>query len=130
MGFKNRTRYDFAERKTSASRIIYRTQIVPGFSEESLLSDLVYSISATIKHIERKKDPVSIPIVYLSVSEVAKLLGVSASNVSAYRLPAPDALIGKTRGWKEETIRRWMSSRPGSGRWGRNDPRLSRLDAK
>lgn len=62
-------------------------------------------------------------IVYMSVNDVAELLGITQSSVSAYKLPMPDALIGKTRGWKPETIQAWNAARPGSGKWGKNDPR-------
>lgn len=41
--------------------------------------------------------------------------GISTAAVSAYKLPQPDALIGRTRGWLPETIDRWNASRPGRG---------------
>ena len=34
---------------------------------------------------------------YLSVTDVAKRLGISTAAVSAYKLPQPDATIGRTR---------------------------------
>ena len=37
-------------------------------------------------------------IKYLSVTDVSKRLGISTAAVSAYKLPQPDALIGRTRG--------------------------------
>ena len=37
-------------------------------------------------------------IKYLSVTDVAKRLGISTAAVSAYKLPQPDALIGRTPG--------------------------------
>ena len=43
-------------------------------------------------------------IEYLSVTDVSKRLGISTAAVSAYKLPQPDALIGRTRGWLPETI--------------------------
>ena len=43
-------------------------------------------------------------IKYLSVTDVSKRLGISTAAVSAYKLPQPDALIGRTRGWLPETI--------------------------
>lgn len=52
---------------------------------------------------------------YLSVTEVAQLLGISTAAVSAYRLPEPDATIGRTRGWKRQTIETWNAARPGRG---------------
>lgn len=56
---------------------------------------------------------------YLSVTEVAQLLGISTAAVSAYRLPEPDATIGRTRGWKRQTIETWNAARPGRGVGGR-----------
>ena len=34
---------------------------------------------------------------YLGVTDVAKRLGISTAAVSAYKLPEPDATIGRTR---------------------------------
>jgi hypothetical protein len=63
------------------------------------------------------------PVVYMSVSEVAARIGVSPGNIAAYRMPEPDALIGKTRGWTVETIEAWIAARPGSGDWKTRNPR-------
>ena len=52
---------------------------------------------------------------YLSVTDVAKRLGISTAAVSAYKLPQPDATIGRTRGWLPETIDQWHAHRPGRG---------------
>ena len=52
---------------------------------------------------------------YLGVTDVAKRLGISTAAVSAYKLPEPDATIGRTRGWLPDTIDRWNASRPGRG---------------
>ena len=49
---------------------------------------------------------------YLSVTEVAQLLGISTSAASVYRLPEPDATIGRTRGWKRQTVETWNAARP------------------
>ena len=54
-------------------------------------------------------------IKYLSVTDVSKRLGISTAAVSAYKLPQPDALIGRTRGWLPETIDGWNAKRPGRG---------------
>lgn len=54
-------------------------------------------------------------IKYLSVTDVAKRLDISTAAASAYKLPQPDALIGRTRGWLPETIDRWNKARPGRG---------------
>lgn len=52
---------------------------------------------------------------YLGVTEVAQRLGIVKSAVSAYKLPEPDVMIGRTRGWLPETIDEWNASRPGRG---------------
>ena len=41
-------------------------------------------------------------IEYMSVTDVAKRLGISTAAASAYKLPQPDATIGRTRGWLPE----------------------------
>ena len=56
---------------------------------------------------------------YLSVTEVAQLLGISTAAASAYRLPEPDATIGRTQGWKRQTVETWNAARPGRGVGGR-----------
>ena len=43
-------------------------------------------------------------IEYLSVTDVSKRLGISTAAVSAYKLPQPDALIGRPRGWPPQTL--------------------------
>lgn len=55
------------------------------------------------------------PIEYLSFTEVAGRLGVKTGALATYKLPEPDAMIGRTRGWLPETIDRWNASRPGRG---------------
>lgn len=55
---------------------------------------------------------------YLSSTQVAELIGVQRGALSRYRLPEPDATIGKVRGWRRETITEWQARRPGrGGRW-------------
>ena len=56
-------------------------------------------------------------ICYLSSSEVAARIGVTPGALKHYKLPEPDALIGRTRGWLPETIDAWNASRPGRGNW-------------
>lgn len=55
------------------------------------------------------------PVTYLGVTDVARRLGISTAAVSAYKLPEPDAMIGRTRGWLPETIDQWNANRPGRG---------------
>ena len=56
---------------------------------------------------------------YLSLSEVADLIGVSVGTAKGYlhqgRLPEPDAMTGRTRGWSKQTIVEWHAARPGQG---------------
>lgn len=52
---------------------------------------------------------------YLSLTEVAARLGITTGALAGYKLPEPDALIGRTRGWLPETIDEWNASRPGRG---------------
>lgn len=55
---------------------------------------------------------------YLSLTQVAQRLGVATAAVANYRLPEPDVMVGRTRGWTEETIDEWNAQRPGRGNWG------------
>lgn len=41
--------------------------------------------------------------------------GRQHAAVSAYKLPQPDATIGRTRGWLPDTIDQWNTQRPGRG---------------
>jgi len=54
-------------------------------------------------------------IEYLSVTDVSKRLGISTAAVSAYKLPQPDALIGRPRGWPPQTLHGRAAQRPGRG---------------
>lgn len=54
-------------------------------------------------------------IKYMSVSDVANKLGISKAAVSTYKLPEPDAYVGKARGWLPGTIDQWNANRPGRG---------------
>lgn len=50
---------------------------------------------------------------FLSLTEVAHLLGfASVNSMSRYKLPAPDAMIGKIKGWLPSNINEWNVSRP------------------
>lgn len=45
------------------------------------------------------------PVRYLTVGEVAELLGTTSAALSKTAdLPEPDAIVGRTRGWLETTI--------------------------
>lgn len=58
---------------------------------------------------------------FLSVGEVARRLGIKNASQSGLNLPEPDALIGSTRGWLPETIRR-VGRLSTHGRVGRQPP--------
>lgn len=53
---------------------------------------------------------------YLSVTEFAARTGLSINSVKAYtqipgRLPEPDAVVGRVKGWLPETVDAWMAKR-------------------
>ena len=52
---------------------------------------------------------------YLSLTEVARRLGITTGALAGYKLPEPDALVGRTRGWLPETNDEWNAARPGRG---------------
>lgn len=56
---------------------------------------------------------------YLSLTEVAQLLGVSKSAISSYNMPEPDVMVGHARGWTRESIEAWNNARPRRGVGGR-----------
>lgn len=58
---------------------------------------------------------------YASFTQVAEMLGINKGALAHYKLPSPDAYIGKTRGWLPETIERWNAQRPGKGGRPRKD---------
>lgn len=57
------------------------------------------------------------PTRYLSSSEVAERIGVVPGALGRYKLPEPDVLVGRARGWLPETIDEWQRNRPGRGNW-------------
>ena len=54
-------------------------------------------------------------IVYLGVRQVAERTGLALNTVKAYaqdtprRMPHPDAMIGRVKGWSVQTIDAWHS---------------------
>lgn len=52
---------------------------------------------------------------YLSLTDVAKRLGITKGALARYKLPEPDVLVGHARGWSETTIDQWNTNRPGRG---------------
>ncbi len=66
------------------------------------------SSDASAPHTGQAADPVR----YLTVGEVAELLGTTTSALSKTPgLPEPDAVVGRTRGWLETTITRVLEDR-------------------
>ena len=55
--------------------------------------------------------------VYLGRAEFAARIGVAVGTLSRYKLPEPDAMIGRVQGWLPETIDAWNAGRPGRGNW-------------
>ena len=49
---------------------------------------------------------------YLSMTEVAERLGITKGALARYRLPDPDVVVGKARGWREDTIDQWNAPTP------------------
>lgn len=52
---------------------------------------------------------------YLSLTEVAALLGITKGALARYKLPEPDVTVGSARGWDRRTIEEWNRNRPGRG---------------
>jgi predicted DNA-binding transcriptional regulator AlpA len=53
---------------------------------------------------------------YLSITQIAEKSGLARNTVKVYsqipgRLPPPDAMIGRIKGWLPETIDRWITGR-------------------
>lgn len=53
---------------------------------------------------------------YLGITEVAERAGLAVNTAKAYgqtpgRLPEPDAMIGRVKGWLPETIDDWVRLR-------------------
>lgn len=53
---------------------------------------------------------------YLSISEVAERTGLTRNTAKSYsqvpgRLPPPDAMVGRVKGWLPETIDAWWEQR-------------------
>jgi Helix-turn-helix domain len=55
-----------------------------------------------------------------TTSEVARFLGIAESTVRAYaarhKMPEPDAYVGATKLWRQQTIIEWAANRPRKGR--------------
>ncbi|MDR2380708.1 MAG: hypothetical protein LBE08_05975 [Bifidobacteriaceae bacterium] len=54
---------------------------------------------------------------YLSVTEVAHKLGITTGALRSLAMPVPDAMVGRTRGWRPSTVEHWNAARPGRGNW-------------
>jgi predicted DNA-binding transcriptional regulator AlpA len=57
---------------------------------------------------------------YWTTREVAKFLGIAESTVRAYatrgKMPEPDAYVGATKVWRQQTIKEWAARRPRKGK--------------
>jgi excisionase family DNA binding protein len=57
---------------------------------------------------------------YWTTREVAKFLGIGESTVRAYvtrhKMPEPDAYVGATKLWRQQTIKEWAARRPRKGK--------------
>lgn len=55
----------------------------------------------------------------LTISDVAKMVGVEPNTIAAYRyrgyLPEPQAIIGRAPVWSRPVIHHWLETRPGNG---------------
>lgn len=47
----------------------------------------------------------------MSMSDVARYLGVTRASVAITKLPEPDAYVGRAKGWKRSTIEKWAETR-------------------
>ena len=56
---------------------------------------------------------------FLSIVDVAALADVTPATLRRYKsrgyLPAPDVQLGRSPGWRRETIDAWLAARPGRG---------------
>lgn len=59
---------------------------------------------------------------YLSLTDMANMLGVRTVVLANHPLPFPDVYIGDRRGWTEETFERWRKRHPDLGRGTRVKP--------
>ena len=66
---------------------------------------------------------------FLSVTEVAQRLDITKGALLSLQLPEPDAMIGRTRGWRAETIDQWNAQRPGRGVGGGRPRKTSTSEA-
>lgn len=48
---------------------------------------------------------------YMSVSDIARMLGLTRANIATIKMPEPDVVVGRARGWKKETILEWDKER-------------------
>lgn len=56
---------------------------------------------------------------YLTSDQLAAKLGIKRGSIHRYRtrgnIPAPDEYVGRTPLWREESVNKWMTERPGHG---------------
>lgn len=53
---------------------------------------------------------------FMSRSDVARRMGLkSIRSLSGTELPPHDVEVGTHKGWRRETIEKWLAARPGRG---------------
>lgn len=63
---------------------------------------------------------------YLSITQIAKLWKISQQAATkAMKHVKPDAVVGRTKGWKLETVNEVREAQPGKGNWGPREPKTT-----
>lgn len=88
----------------------------PPLQPEAVLAISSHLVRCIVRGVAPPDKPSPRTQVFLSINEVAELLGISVNTAKSYVLkdlfPAPDARIGKQKGWLRKTIKDWNYNRP------------------
>lgn len=80
-----------------------------GRGHQANIGDLIVGMMAPELHV----------LTMLTVGDIADAAGVSKATIDSYRyrgyLPEPQIVRGRTPLWARPIVRRWLSTRPGSG---------------